>query len=161
MRKIIVAAFALSGLLFGQVLAGPAPTQEIKKATKQCETAIVEHCTSNGGTCHQFCKAVSRGNKALEKCNKECTADKHCKLKPIGGHSNELEAQNNEQLIACIAEVRDPKGEKSGRRMEPWQTIETPSWKKLMEKAKAMEAKEHEAMKAHAGMTEPRAVTAH
>lgn len=41
-----------------------------------------------------------------------------------------LDAQNREQLIACIAEKRDPNGSKTGRRMTPWQDIRVASFTK-------------------------------
>ena len=155
MKKFIVTALMLCCILFtGPSNASSAHTPghgAIKAATKKCEADVGKLCTQDGGTCHQFCEAINANSTSkaktrhIENCKRECTVEKRCKLKPVGGNdtpgNKELEAQTREQLVACIAEIRDPKGTKSGRDMSPWQERETHSWKKLMEATKKAEAK--------------------
>ena len=114
----------------------------IKQASQDCEKEVIELCTSQNGTCHQFCEGIHQHKKgqqkiaAIEKCKKECTPDNRCQIKPLAGAdiagNKELDAQNREQLIACIAEKRDPSGSSSGRRMTPWKEIQTPSYAKAI-----------------------------
>ena len=105
----------------------------IREATQFCEGAVPRFCVST--TCPQFCNAL-RSSTRKRTCNAECTADKRCKVKPVvGTDSNDnmaLDAQNRDQLWACIAEKRDPAARKTGRRETPWQQLQTPSFKKAI-----------------------------
>lgn len=137
MNKSILLSVA-SFFIFTGVNAADAPTRTIAAATKACEAAVPAFCMET--TCSQFCEKVNQNmrrdkDKKIADCKAKCTANDMCKLKPIAGASGaetELDKQNRDQLIACIAQERDPSGEKSGRRMEDWKTIQTPSWQKLM-----------------------------
>jgi hypothetical protein len=120
------------------VLASAAQAQDIKAATKKCEVEAPAECVAV--TCPKFCAAIFKGRKnveaQIEKCKAECTPQKRCVLKPLGGGDSpgnaELEAQTREHAIACIAETRDPDGKKSGRRMTPWRELLAPSYAKLV-----------------------------
>jgi hypothetical protein len=138
MNKFLTTTLLCMGLLFATCKAEattPVPTRNIALATKKCEADVTKLCVTTN--CNAFCNAAYKNSKKLlDKCQAECTPDKRCKLKPLAGMDDaanrELDAQNREQLIACIAQVRDPEGTQSGRRMQDWTTIETPSWTKLM-----------------------------
>lgn len=137
MRKILKTAFIIP-FLTSTAFAVPVGQGDIKKATAQCEREVPQHCMQV--TCPLFCEASlkNRRNKEplITKCKEECTLQKRCLLKPVAGNDDpqnrELDAQNRDQLFACVAEVRDPEGKKSGRRMTPWRDLTTPSWEKLM-----------------------------
>jgi hypothetical protein len=104
----------------------------VQQATATCERLVPEFCMST--SCPMFCSTFY-SQKDQERCLSECTLDNRCQLKPLGGHDDPknaaLDAQNRDQLMACIAEKRDPEGKRSGRRMTPWQKIATPSWARL------------------------------
>lgn len=110
----------------------------IKDAAKKCEADVPNYCATK--SCPQFCEKqyqnVRTGkDQKIADCKAQCKPDALCKLKPMAGAAGpetDLDKQNREQLIACIAQMRDPAGEKSGRRMEDWTTIQTPAWQKLM-----------------------------
>lgn len=58
-------------------------------------------------------------------------------MRPIGltnadATNAALDGLNREQLMACIAEKRDPSGNTTGRRMTTWQAIRTPSYTKAV-----------------------------
>lgn len=139
-KQILISTIALVGAL-GAVSALKATNPKamtVREATRYCEEAIPKHCQNV--TCAQFCvKAFERRRnkeQLIASCKAECKPENRCKLKPLGGRDDpgnrELDAQNRDQLMACIAQSRDPTGEKSGRRMQDWKEIQTPSWQKLM-----------------------------
>lgn len=138
--RTFIKATLFSMLITSQVFAAEEGGGVIKQATKQCEQAVTQQCINV--SCPAYCEKINerRRNKdqLITTCKADCTAQKRCLLKPMGGQDDpqdpELDAQNRDQLFACIAEVRDPEGTKSGRRMEPWQTLKTPSWEKLFAK---------------------------
>jgi hypothetical protein len=137
MNKFLATALLALGVSFlaYKAEATTTPTRNIAAATKKCEADVTNLCVSTN--CTIFCEAAyKRSPKLLDQCKTECTPAKRCKLKPLAGMDDsgnrELDAQNREQLIACIAQERDPSGTQSGRRMQDWKTIETPSWTKLM-----------------------------
>src|SRR4029078_7174896 len=138
MKKFILLGVTAFFVATGADAADPVPTRSITEATKTCEAEVPNFCAAT--TCPQYCEKVNQNirkdkDKKIAACKAKCIATDMCKLKPIGGVSGtetELDKQNREQLFACIAQLRDPTGEKSGRRMEDWKTIQTPSWQKLM-----------------------------
>src|SRR5665811_1384329 len=77
----------------------------IGESTTFCEAAVPAYCVST--TCPQFCDTI-KSPTAKRTCKTECTLDKRCKLKPAGGQDDPknaaLDAQNRDQLWACIAE---------------------------------------------------------
>ena len=112
----------------------------IGQATKHCEAAVAKHCQTM--TCPKFCEKQferrrTNKEKLIADCKADCQKPERCSIKPLGGNDDPkfaaLDAQNREQGIACIAEMRDPEGITSGRRMQDWQEIQTPSWQKLMQ----------------------------
>lgn len=113
----------------------PAPLS-IKEATAFCEANVPLHCIAV--TCPQYCDTL-RSENAKSDCKLSCTQDKRCKLKPLAGQDDPknaaLDADNRDKLIACIAEKRDPEGKKSGRRMEAWQNLMTPSLAKVLNRS--------------------------
>lgn len=93
----------------------------IKESTNYCEKAVVDFCKEKD--CPTYCQTQTNPKDCLSQCAT------HCALKPMGKQGDTpLEAQTREHLFACIAEKRDPEGKKSGRRMKPWQEIDTPSF---------------------------------
>ncbi|ODM97784.1 hypothetical protein Ocin01_08888 [Orchesella cincta] len=106
-----------------------AQAMTIAQATTFCEQAVPAHCIAT--TCPQYCNSM-RTNKQKTRCNGECTTAKRCKLLPAAGNDDPrnqaLDAQNRDQLWACIAEKRDPDNKKTGRRETPWQQLQTPSF---------------------------------
>lgn len=132
MKKLILTlCLALMPLA---AFATPAATPlTIKEATAFCEKAVPQNCMSN--TCPAYCDTM-RGAAQKEKCKAECTLENRCKLKPLANMDDPknltLDADNRDKLMACIAEKRDPEGTKSGRRMEPWEKLMTPSMKKVL-----------------------------
>ncbi len=138
-KILCLSAVSLSIGLAGALNATTPKALTIREATRKCEQDVTQHCKTV--TCSQFCEAAfanRRANKEalITKCKGECTPQNRCKLKPLGGNDDpqnrELDAQNRDQLIACIAQMRDPTGEKTGRRMEDWKDLKTPSWRKLI-----------------------------
>jgi hypothetical protein len=105
----------------------------IQDSTKFCEAAVPEYCIKT--TCPQFCSTF-RTQMSRTRCSNECAKDKRCKLKPDVGQDDPknqiLDAQNRDQLWACIAEKRDPKATTTGRRTTPWQDLKTPSFEKAI-----------------------------
>lgn len=104
----------------------------IRESTKACEKEVVDACIQTD--CPTYCDATERGER-IDNCKKDCS--KKCVIKPMSDKSKDkstdtaLDAQVREHTFACIAEKRDPEGTKSGRRMEKWQEIDTPSFAKL------------------------------
>jgi hypothetical protein len=82
-----------------------------------------------------FCSTLHSA-KQKTSCNADCTKTKKCLLKPAVGNDDPknmiLDAQNRDQLWACIAETRDPQGTTTGRRMTPWKELETTEYKKAV-----------------------------
>lgn len=104
--------------------AGQQANMSIKDSTRYCEKAVVDFCKEKD--CPTYCQAQKNPEDCLSKCAT------HCALKPMGKKGDtSLDAQNRDHLFACIAEKRDPEGKKSGRRMQPWQDMDTPSFAKL------------------------------
>jgi hypothetical protein len=105
----------------------------IKDATAFCEKNVPQNCMDN--TCPAYCNTM-RGAAQIVKCKAECTLANRCKLKPLASMDDPknltLDADNRDKLMACIAEKRDPAGTKSGRRMDPWEKLMTPSMKKAL-----------------------------
>lgn len=104
----------------------------ISQATAFCETAVPNYCIQT--TCPLFCNTL-RTKRQRDLCNSGCTKSNRCQNRPIGLTNADstnvaLDAQNREQLIACIAEKRDPSGNTTGRRMTPWQDIRTAGYTK-------------------------------
>ena len=137
-NTIKLVAFGFVTIFTSALYAQVPAALSVREATKQCEQNIQQHCQNS--TCAKFCEESLKNRRRnkdalIAQCKKECTPENRCKIKPLGGNDDfrnrELDAQNREQLIACIAQRRDPTGEKSGRRMEDWKTIETHSWRKL------------------------------
>jgi len=93
----------------------------IEEATRFCEAAVPQYCIKT--SCLQYCSTFRTKN-SHNRCAGESAADKRCKLKPAGGtddpKNKALDAQNRDQLWACIAEKRDPKATTTGRRTTPW-----------------------------------------
>lgn len=135
MKTKILSFILVGGLAF--ICQGGAraamPSQTIKMATASCEKEVPQNCIEK--TCPAYCERYG-SSKAKNDCKTGCTAGNRCKLKPLAGKDDPknqaLDADNRDKLFACIAEKRDPEGTKSGRRMEPWQTLMTPSMKKWM-----------------------------
>lgn len=103
----------------------------IGEATSFCEKEVPIHCVAT--TCPLFCSTI-RTAKQKASCAAECTKDKRCKIRPAVGSDDPknmiLDAQNRNQLWACIAEMRDPAGTSTGRQMTPWKELETTEFKK-------------------------------
>lgn len=104
----------------------------ISQSTTFCEREVPNYCVQT--TCPLFCNAL-RTKRQRDLCNSGCTKTNRCQNRPIAlsnaDRTNEaLDAQNREQLTACIAEKRDPTGNTTGRRMTPWKDIRTPSFTK-------------------------------
>jgi len=101
----------------------------IGQATTFCESAVPNHCIAT--TCPQYCDSM-RSSRSKTRCRQECTTEKRCKLRAAAGNDDPrnqaLDAQNRDQLWACIAEKRDPNNNKTGRRETPWQQLQTPSF---------------------------------
>ncbi|XP_021944517.1 uncharacterized protein LOC110842946 [Folsomia candida] len=112
----------------GQAISGG---MTIGDATEFCERAVPAHCVST--TCPLFCNTLrSRRQRTL--CNSGCTPSGRCLLRPVAAGDDPtnriLDAQNRDQLFACIAEKRDPAGSTTGRRMTTWEKLRSPSFKK-------------------------------
>lgn len=104
----------------------------ISQATTYCEREVPNYCAQT--TCPIFCNSL-RTKRQRDLCNSGCTKTDRCQNRPIGLTNADrtnvaLDGQNREQLIACIAEKRDPSGNTTGRRMTPWKEIRTPSFTK-------------------------------
>lgn len=123
------------------LVSGYEASADIKAMTKQCEKDVSEFCASENGTCNRYCEAAHKGKaKKITSCKEDCTADKYCKKAGYAKTPNALAKQNKEQVVACIAQLRDPDGSQSGRRMEDWKVIQTPSFTKIVGEAVAEEA---------------------
>lgn len=111
----------------------PATPISIASATKSCEIQVQDHCLST--SCPTYCSR-ERTPEKREQCKKECTTEKRCKLRSLASMNDKmnqiLDAQNREQLMQCIAQLRDPEGKKSGRRMIDWKDVKTPSFAKML-----------------------------
>lgn len=106
----------------------------ITQATTFCEREVPNYCIQT--TCPQFCNAI-RSKRLRESCNAGCTRTNRCQNRPIGLTNADatnvaLDGQNREQLVACIAEKRDPSGSTTGRNMTPWKDIRTASFNKAI-----------------------------
>lgn len=102
----------------------------ISQATTFCETEVPNYCIQT--TCPIFCNSL-RTKRQRDLCNSGCTKTDRCANRPIGLTNADrtnvaLDGQNRDQLTACIAEKRDPSGNKTGRRMTPWKEIRTTSF---------------------------------
>ncbi len=107
----------------------------IGKTTKHCEIVVSKFCASSKGTCSRYCVTANKGKAEKQaSCKTHCKVDAYCSTtKPSKEKTIEpLVKQNKEQVIACIAQLRDPSGENSGRRMEDWKVIQTPSFTKIV-----------------------------
>ncbi|XP_037048365.1 uncharacterized protein LOC119082816 [Bradysia coprophila] len=128
--KFLLALLGLLCLGFIDFSAGSTSALTISQATEFCEREVPNYCVQT--TCPIFCNAL-RTKTQRTKCNSGCTTTNRCKNNPIrlsnADQTNEaLDAQNREQLIACIAEKRDPNAKQTGRRTTPWKDIRTPSF---------------------------------
>jgi hypothetical protein len=138
MHKSVLLGITSFFMATAVIAAEQVPTRSIAEATKTCEADVSNFCATT--SCVQYCEKINENmrkdkDKKIADCKAKCTATDMCKLKPIAGASGaetELDKQNRDQLIACIAQLRDPTGKISGRRMEDWKKIQTPSWQKLM-----------------------------
>jgi hypothetical protein len=120
----------LAALFF---VSGFEASADIRAFTKQCETDVSAFCALPAkGTCSRYCVAANKKTPAQDSCKTHCTAAAYCNKKGHAGTPDALAKQNKEQVIACIAQLRDPSGEKSGRRMEDWKVIQTPSFTKVV-----------------------------
>jgi len=119
--------------LLGRSVDSATKALSIKEANKFCEAEVPRHCIST--TCPLWCSSL-RSPSLKNTCSSECNADKRCKLRPFVGNDDPLnmvlDAQNRDQLVACIAEKRDPTGATTGRRETPWKELETRDFKKAV-----------------------------
>lgn len=139
MRKLFMSiALTSLGILSAASLVHAQATtapMTIKEATATCERDVPENCVTT--TCPAYCDTL-RSTAQKEKCKSDCTKDKRCKLKPLAGNDDPmnaaLDADNRDKLIGCIAQMRDPEGKKTGRREGNWQDLTTPSMEKALGK---------------------------
>ncbi|KAJ6645251.1 hypothetical protein Bhyg_00455 [Pseudolycoriella hygida] len=109
-----------------------ATAMTIAESTAFCEREVPNYCIQT--TCPLFCNSL-RTKRQRDLCNSGCTKTNRCQNRPIGLTEADrtnvaLDAQNREQLLACIAEKRDPSGNTTGRRTTPWKEIRTPAFLK-------------------------------
>jgi len=136
MKKFILALVLMSlGCLCPAYLvhAQTSAPMTIRDATKACERDVPDNCVAV--TCPKFCN-TKRGA-AIEKCKADCTTEKRCKLKQMGSgtvdiDNGPLDMDNNDKLMACIAQKRDPEGKKSGRREGNWEDVTTLSMERAL-----------------------------
>lgn len=125
-----------------------ASRKNVKGLIKKAERDVQAECTKpDDGTCAKFCVAiyakeanVTERDRKVATCQQECTPGQRCKINPIAGPDDEailgnkeLFTQTRDQLAAAVAEARDPKGKRTGRRMIPWQDIQAPEFKRIMD----------------------------
>ena len=103
----------------------------IGEATKYCEAEVPKYCATK--TCPQYCNSLSSSTSQTS-CLADCLPEKKCRIKPTVGNDKAdnlvLDAQNREQLWACIGENRDP-----ASATVPWQQVQTPSFSKAIGQA--------------------------